>query len=255
MCGFCGCGRAFSGPPGPGRGRGTRRSPPWLLSSLPAFIAPGWSWLAPAGFSRVRLVWLVWLVWFRPGLVRTPAWPGPSPAGMLLFRSQSRVREFCFPPGGFGRLGGLRGRQVCAGARRGCFAGGPSPVDGAAPALPGCAFWVPPGISLVRAQSRVQAFCRAPGGILRSGAVRGRQARTGRRGVRFTGAFPCGLRCAGLSRIPSWAPAGMALFLSQGRTQAARSRPGGFWDVRSPRRPSLGAASGPFLRLFFAPYI
>ena len=214
--------------------------------------APGWS--AGSGWFQLGPGSSGWFV-FRPGLVRTPAWPGPSPAGMLLFRSQSRVREFCLPPGGFGRLGGLWGRQVCTGARRGCFAGGPSPADGAVPVppgyLPGPARDIPGSLSEPR--TGVLPPSRRGFHVLgRSGAVR--PAQGGGECV-SPGVSPVDVRAPVPPGMPSWAPAGMALFLP-GLAQAACSRPGGGSGTSGPRggwRP--GPPPGRFCAFFCPLYI
>ena len=74
------------------------------------------------------------------------------------------------------RCGAVRPAQA---ARRGVSPRAlPCPWRLAGPFLTAC--WVPPGISRFCSQSRVHAFCLPPGGSGRPGALRGRQARTGR---------------------------------------------------------------------------
>ena len=159
---------------------------------------------------------------FRPG----PACPRPggglplrgcSPCGDAPV-SLSEPRTGFFPPSGrIGTFrGGLRGLQACTGGSQECVSpGGPSPADGSP---------VPPGISRLCSQSRVQAFSRPPGGLGRPGGLRGRWACTG---AREKCVSPGGSPAGGGSPVRSGRPPGMGAVSPPAARTGGRSRPGG----------------------------
>ena len=100
--------------------------------------------------------------------------------------------------------------------------------------------WAPAGMARFCSQSRVQAFCRPPGGLGRPGALRGRRARTGgAQGVFLPGALP--RRCP---RRPILAPSrDGAVSSPEARTGVL---PASRWvqDVWEPCRASRPAQGG-----------
>ena len=166
--------------------------------------------------------------------------------------SLSEARTGVLPPSrwGFGRPGALRGRQACTGRAGGVSPRGLSPAGGAAPTPAWIPSRAPAGMSLLRSQRRVQAFCRPPGGVFdvreRCRAVRPAQ---GAQGCFSPGSpLPVAPRRSLPNRLlgPAW---DIPVLLSEPSTRFLPASRWGF-DVREvcgAVRPAQAAAQGVFL--------